>query len=157
MIACWNPPQVPTSGTPRSRASRTAASAPFMLRYGLPEAMKRPAYRPSRASGLSGGTSTVGTHSASSPAWASAWPVATWVGLRASKSPTIPTIMGEVYGGQASPAKRLLGGLTPARFRESLVDALVVRGHAGRAEPLLDLAATGRAIDAIDTLDGVGE
>jgi hypothetical protein len=30
-IACWKPPQVPTSGTPRSRANRIAASAPSML------------------------------------------------------------------------------------------------------------------------------
>src|ERR1700694_1685326 len=68
-----------------------AASAPSMLRYGLPGEMNRPAYRASRASGFSGITSSVGTHSGRRPAGASASLVATWLGRCAPKSPTIPT------------------------------------------------------------------
>jgi hypothetical protein len=38
---CWNPPQVPRSGTSPTRAWRIAASAPSRLRYGLPGAIQR--------------------------------------------------------------------------------------------------------------------
>ncbi len=50
---CWKPPHVPRKGMPSSRATRTAASAPASLAYGLPgstHTASKPARVPAAAS-----------------------------------------------------------------------------------------------------------
>src|SRR3954470_751254 len=63
--ACWKPPHVPRSGMRRSRARRTAATAPSGLRYGLPGTTQMPS-NPSSAApsstsseGIQYGSSTI--------------------------------------------------------------------------------------------------
>src|SRR5712691_10962184 len=88
-IACWKPPQVPTRGTPRSRAYRIAESAPSMLRYGLAGAIQIPWYAASCFSGSSS-IASVSTHSKPSRTWSRASFVKQWVGFFGLKSPTTP-------------------------------------------------------------------
>src|SRR5438093_1763709 len=85
-IACWKPHQVPTSGTPRSRAWRTAARAPSMRRYGLAGAIQMPSYAARRSP--QSPSASVAIHSKGRPTCPRASFVNWWVRFFGSKSPT---------------------------------------------------------------------